>query len=258
MDRSLNKSTDSSPRAVLLCAIIFLSIFALAVALIIASNRFDAPALFKAVVNHIFISHYSNFNSFQPGTVDGKNIVTSFELLALSAILTCVFIFTFFINVMMPRWRLSATKVLTISWLMAFAVFSLLVQLKRAQALGDYQKQFAPLKLEERIESIMGMPYVFARNCSAKLKKPLNIEFVSGVPPTKDPYMTYQRGMSYYFYPKVSVRVPWKGERDGKLYFYKGNVLKEIPPDQRIACQSRDFNYVLTVRKDKFEEYVDH
>ena len=250
--------TDSSPRAILLCAAIFVAILLLAVVIMATSNQFDPAEMFKAAVDNIFIVHYTNFNAFQTGSIEGANIVTSFELLALAALIITVFIFAFFLNVLMPRWRLATLKALTVSWLMAFIVFSCLVQIKRAQALGDFQKQFASLKPEERIANLIGMPYVFADQCGQKLKKELNIEYISGVPPTKDPYMTQQRGLSYYFYPKVSVRIPRDGERVGNLYFYKQDALRLIPQDHKIACQSKDLNFILTVRKDKYDEYVVH
>jgi len=204
----------------------------------------------------IYKIEYNNFNEFPVKKLAGVYLLSAFYQVVGTTLFLGLFIVTIFINPFRPTQPISLNRVITIAWIVAFFFFAGLQQLHRFDAFDSEIHQFAGKTTPKRIESIMGKPFTFAYNCSRALKKGLRVYKRSGVDVSKDPHMTYLRNLAYYFYPKISLRFEKEGPVDGILYYLVDDVDKFIPEDHAVACANEDRSFVLSVSKDKWNEYV--
>jgi len=242
-------------RNLLFCGAFFLSIILLAVAAWAMTQQVDLLVLFKAAVGQIFISHYSNFNLYYSGMIEGTNVMAAFQLLMLAALVLTMAGLGLIHN-FKSDFQLEPLKVLIVCWITALMAFGFLQEMKRIEVFVSAARMFAGKNVEERLAWFFGPSYVFAQECGKKLKQPLNVEFLTDADMNKDPYMSEQRRLAYYFYPMASLRLRRDGPVDGKFYFYKNGLPGQLPEEFAVVCATHDKNFILAVKKDKIHDYV--
>ena len=66
---------------------------------------------------------------------------------------------------------------------------------------------------------------------------------------SQSPYMFHHRVLSYFFYPKLSLRFDNQTPKDVLFFYYKKNPLEYLPENYRILLKTEDDSFILAVKE---------
>ena len=66
---------------------------------------------------------------------------------------------------------------------------------------------------------------------------------------SQSPYMFHHRVLSYFFYPKLSLRFDNQTPKDVLFFYYKKNPLEHLPENYRILLKTEDDSFILAVKE---------
>ena len=204
-------------------------------------------ALFK---KGLYLPHY---NGFGIGKIIGINILALFDQFLLLTMLIGTTYFTFFTDQKTNRQNCSLSQIVTTIGIIGLLFLTSVQQIQRFEHFISEKRKVSGKSTDEKIAGLFGWKYQFPKICQKMLNEPHQGEFIFDFDTSKDPYMFYQRLMSYHLYPKLSMRFDNNTPKDCLYLYLNKSALDKIPENYKIIVTAKNARYILAIR-DKEEK----
>jgi len=148
--------------------------------------------------------------------------------------------------------RIPLSKTIFIVGISTLLGISALQQFKRIEVFHREKHMFGGKTLEEKNIRLHGFLYRFALASNKALSLQHRAEFMSGKNIDLSLYMYFHRILSYYLYPKVSLRFQNNNPKDCIVFFFKKHPEESLPKDYQILVQTEDSSLTLAIKKNAF------
>jgi len=192
---------------------------------------------------------YPNMNLFIVGEIEGKNILIIFYWFLFFVMLLTWIYFMLFVHSPNNRKNISFLQIVPLIAIAGLLIFSTAQQFHRYDFFKHEREIFGGKTVEEKNLAQFGSLYHFPRIIQETLKTRHQGKFITDYDLSKSPYMFHHRVLSYFFYPKVSLRLNNKTSMDTLFLYSKKNPLEHIPENYQILIATDDKSFVLAVKK---------
>ena len=224
----------------------------LVIFLIIQSLLYEVPIhkFISLLKKDLYLPHH---NTFGIGKFIFINVLAFFYKFLLLTILVAITYFTFFTGQKTNRQYLSLSQIVTTIGIIGLLFLTSVQQIQRFEHFISEKRKVSGKSTDEKIASLFGWKYQFPKICQKMLNEPHQGEFIFDYDISKDPYMFYQRLMSYHLYPKLSMRFDNNSPKDCLFLYLNKSALDKIPENYKIIVTAKNARYILAIR-DKEEK----
>jgi len=193
----------------------------------------------------LYLPHH---NAFRVGEIADTNVLALVYIFLLITILVTVIYFTFFTDEKTKRKNPPHAQIITTIGIIGLLLFTGIQQVRRIDYFIYEKSKLSGKSTDEKIFSLFGSKYQFPKICQKILNKPHQCKLITDLDLSRDPYMFSQRLLSYYLYPKLSMRFDNKSPVDCLVLYSNKNVLNEVPENYRVLVTAENANYILAIR----------
>ncbi len=192
--------------------------------------------------------YYPHYNQIPFGTVNDVNIQYVFMCFVFSTILISGIILKVFSHFKPRKFNISFAPIMASIGIISLVFLAGVQQIRRTEHLTYKKKMFDDKTDAEKNKMIFGSKYEFARISQKFFLRSHQGKLLTDLDVGKSPSMFYHRVLSYYLYPKVSVRIKNNYPEDVLILFFKKNALESIPDNYQILFKSENNNYILAAK----------
>lgn len=222
-----------------ICLIIFL----------IWKSRLFEISLFKLITlfkNNLYLPHY---NIFGIRKIININVLALFYEFLLLTMLIGTTYFTFFTNQKTSRKNLSLSQIVTTIGIIGLLLLTGVQQIGRSEYFIREKNKLSGKSTDEKIASLFGWKYQFPKVCQTMLNEPHQGEIIIDSDLSLNHRIFYKRLMSYYLYPKLSMRFDNQSPADCLVLYSNKNALDKVPENYKIIVTAQNAKYILAIRK---------
>jgi len=155
----------------------------------------------------------------------------------------------FFPYTLNRKQNISFLQIAPFTLIIGLLLFSAVQQFHRFDFFNYEKDKFGGKTTHEKNLIFFGDIYNIAQIIQETLKHRHRGELVTDYDLLRDPYMIHHRALSYFFYPKVSLRFDNQTQKDILFLFFKNNPLEYIPENYKTFYATNDKNFVLAIEK---------
>jgi hypothetical protein len=228
--------------------ILIIFVACLVIFLIWQSRIFEMPSnkLIALIKNSLYLPHYNTFNI---GQILNINVLAFFYAFLLLTIFIVVTYFTFFTDQKAGRPNPLLSQVVATTGIIGLLLFTGVQQIRRIDYFAYEINKFGGKSTDEKILGLFGAKYQFSKICQKVLKGPHQGEWITDFDLSKSPYMFDHRLMSYYLYPKLSMRFDNKSPVDCLVLYSDKNALDQVPEHYKALVTVESAKYILAIRE---------
>jgi len=219
----------------------------LVIFLILQSHLYGIPIykLIALLKKDLYLPHYNTFGIEKFIFI---NVLAFFYKFLLLTMLVAITYFMFFTDQNTNKQYLSLSKIVTTIGIIGLLFLTSVQQIQRVEHFISEKRRVSGKSTDEKIASLFGWKYQFPKICQKMLNEPHQGEFIFDFDISKDPYMFYQRLMSYYLYPKLSMRFDNNTPKDCLFLYLNKSALDKIPENYKIIVTAKNARYILAIR----------
>jgi hypothetical protein len=145
--------------------------------------------------------------------------------------------------------KISISQIIPLTLMGGLLIFSIAQQFHRHDFFTYEKNTFGGKTVNEKYMIQFGGLYQFPQMVQEVLKYRHQGEFITDYDLSQSPYMFHHRLISYFFYPKVSLRYDNQTPIDTLFLFSKENPLEHIPENYSILLASDDKSFIFAIKK---------
>ena len=157
--------------------------------------------------------------------------------------------FIIFIYSPNQKQNISFFQIIPLTLIAGLLVFSTAQQFHRYDFFKYEKNMFGGKTIHEKNLAHFGGLYQFPHIIQEALKHQHQGTLITDYNLSQSPYMSHHRALSYFFYPKVSLRFDNQTPKDILFLYFKKNPLQHIPENYEILLATDDKSYILAIGK---------
>lgn len=204
------------------------------------------PELTRHYKNMLF---YPNMNLFVVGEIDGHNVLTLFYYFLAFVLLMTGGYFMLFIYDPHKTPTISFQQTISAAGLTCLLIFSGIQQMHRTDYFRHEQASFKQKSPADKYAEVFGGLYTFSQTSQDLLVGRHQGDMLTDFNLSDSPYMFHHRALSYFFYPKLSMRFDNQTPKDVLFLYHKTNPFDHVPENYKILLKSDDDSFILAVKE---------
>jgi len=205
--------------------------------------------LYKIIVLFKNGLYLPNHNAFGSGKIIGINIFVFYYIFLLITILVATTYFRFFTDQKSARQQPPLAHIVTTVGIIGLLFLISVQQIRRTEHFISEKIKVSGKSTDDKIVSLFGWKYQFPKVCQKMLGKHYQGKFIFDFDISKDPYMFYHRILSYYLYPKLSMRFDNNSPNDCIILYLNKNGLDKVPENYKVIFTAKNSQYILAIRE---------
>ncbi len=193
--------------------------------------------------------YYPNMNKFIIGEIGDKNVLMLFYWFLFFTTLLLGIYYMLFIYSPDKKQSILFSQIVPLTFIAGLLIFSVPQQFHRYDNFIKEKGLFGGKTVDEKSLAWFGGFYQFPQIVQNALKSRHQGEFITDRDLSKSPYMFHHRILSYFFYPKVSLRFDNQTPKDVLFLYDKENPLNHIPENYEILFAADDKSFVFAVER---------
>jgi len=193
--------------------------------------------------------YFPDYSGLGTRKIININVFMYFYEFLLLTLCIAIINFAFFTDLKTKKHNPTFTQIITTIGIIGLLFLTGIQQIYRFEHFISEKNKLSGKSTDEKIASLYGWKYQFPKICQKFLNEPHQGNLIIDSDLSFNRRSYYRKLMSYYLYPKLSIRFDNQSPADCLILHSNQNILDQVPKNYKVILTAVKNKYILAIRE---------